>query len=227
MIKNLNDIRSLQPITCNSSMQRVFDYIRGKTLDSSGLQFSSQIPEVTIVHGWYKDNASNPVYLDNRTSTTYIVGMYINGDVTSCNKNPVENCLCIITLSWDMIPSHQATATATVVGGEVTSINVTNPGLNYTEVPDIIISGVGTGATATATVSTDGLGTITGITVTNSGSGYVQSSTVVMVYFPLSFTVPDSVIDEAMSSLPTKSNILLYAALATVGIGVIYLATRK
>ncbi|WP_292350269.1 PKD domain-containing protein [Methanoregula sp. PtaU1.Bin006] len=44
-----------------------------------------------------------------------------------------------------------ATATATVAGGAVTGITVTNPGTNYTA-PVVIIDGPGTGAAATATL---------------------------------------------------------------------------
>jgi hypothetical protein len=49
-----------------------------------------------------------------------------------------------------------ATATATVVGGEVTAITVTNAGSGYTSAPTVAFTGGsgGTGATATATVST-------------------------------------------------------------------------
>lgn len=45
-----------------------------------------------------------------------------------------------------------ATGTAVVTAGEVTSITITNPGSGYTNAPTIVISGDGTGATATATI---------------------------------------------------------------------------
>lgn len=219
-LNNLNQLQSLQA-TCNASMQRVFNYIQGKTLDTSSLTFSNQIPINAVVHGWYKDSNSNPVYIDNRTSPEYIIGIGINGfeNNQSCTKNPVEDCLCIMTLALDMNP-----ATATVTNGVVTAITITNGGSGYTEVPDINIYGEGIGAIATATISG---GAVTSITVTNGGTGYVQATTNVVVYPPFSLTVPDAVVDEAMSSLPTKSNILLYAGIAAVGIGILYLATRK
>lgn len=51
----------------------------------------------------------------------------------------------------------QATATATIVGGEVTAITVTNPGTGYSSAPTVTITPAtgdttGTGATATATI---------------------------------------------------------------------------
>lgn len=51
----------------------------------------------------------------------------------------------------------QATATANVTGGVVTSITVTNPGSGYASAPTVTITGPGTGATATATVSQAGV----------------------------------------------------------------------
>lgn len=47
----------------------------------------------------------------------------------------------------------QATATATVVAGEVTAINVTNPGTGYVNIPIITITGDGAGAIATGNLS--------------------------------------------------------------------------
>ena len=54
----------------------------------------------------------------------------------------------------------------------VESINIINPGFGYTEVPNIVITGDGSGATAKATVVN---GSITKITVTNSGNNYTQA----------------------------------------------------
>ena len=45
-----------------------------------------------------------------------------------------------------------ATGIATVVGGAVTDITVTDPGTGYTAAPTVTIGGDGTGATATATL---------------------------------------------------------------------------
>ncbi len=63
-----------------------------------------------------------------------------------------------------------ATAEATVVGGVITAISVTNRGSLYATAPGVTITGGGgSGASATATVLD---GAVTGITVTAGGSGY-------------------------------------------------------
>src|SRR5215467_13750517 len=69
-----------------------------------------------------------------------------------------------------------ATATATISGGTVTGISITNPGSGYTSPPTITFTGGGIGgATATATISG---GTVTGISITNPGSGYTSPPTI-------------------------------------------------
>ncbi|HZL65511.1 MAG TPA: hypothetical protein VFD50_11290 [Thermoleophilia bacterium] len=65
------------------------------------------------------------------------------------------------------------TAVATVTGGVVSSITITNPGIGYTTAPTITISGGGatTDATATATVVGN---EINAIAVTTGGAGYTS-----------------------------------------------------
>lgn len=60
--------------------------------------------------------------------------------------------------------------------GPITTITVTNGGLGYTSPTIIITGGMGTGATATATIGLGGA--ITAITVTNPGSNYSPPLTV-------------------------------------------------
>ncbi len=101
--------------------------------------------------------------------------------------------------SGDSVGEYGAQAAATVSGGIVTGIAVTNPGggvpfsstsvsfgttqgvtaAYYTTVPNVTISGGGgAGATATATLSAGTVGYITGFTITNAGSGYTSAPTV-------------------------------------------------
>ena len=80
---------------------------------------------------------------------------------------------------------YRAAATATVSGGAVTAITVTDGGEHYKSAlpPTVTITGGGgSGATATATV--DSLGLVTAITITNGGSGYTSAPTVVIDYSP-------------------------------------------
>lgn len=61
-----------------------------------------------------------------------------------------------------------ATATATVSGGKVTAVTVTEGGTGYTEAPEVVfIGGGGSGAAATATV---GSGAVTAIALSASSS---------------------------------------------------------
>ena len=73
-------------------------------------------------------------------------------------------------------PGSQATATATIVAGEITEINVTFGGYGYTAAPvvEIFDTGTGTGATARASVSN---GEVTSILVTDGGSDYDSLTT--------------------------------------------------
>ncbi|MDN3694724.1 hypothetical protein QWZ06_21880 [Chryseobacterium tructae] len=74
-----------------------------------------------------------------------------------------------------------ATATATISGGAINGVTITNGGSGYTTAPTInfygggsIVNG-GTKARATANLTN---GTITSITINNGGSGYTSTPTV-------------------------------------------------
>jgi hypothetical protein len=82
--------------------------------------------------------------------------------------------------------SVQATATATVTSGFVTSISVTNGGSGYTSAPSVEISGGG-GSGALATASLSG-GAVSGITVNNAGSGYTSIPDVLVAAPPATYT---------------------------------------
>ena len=85
------------------------------------------------------------------------------------------------------VASSPASASATVIGGEVTAITLTNGGAGYTSIPNVTINGNGSGATATATLTGD---VVTAITVTNPGTGYTTPPTVTigLPYTPASAT---------------------------------------
>jgi hypothetical protein len=73
----------------------------------------------------------------------------------------------------------QATATATVTANVVTSISLTNAGSGYTTAPTVTFAGVGTNATAIASVVTFKTGTVSAV-VTNGGSGYTNAANTVV-----------------------------------------------
>ncbi len=82
--------------------------------------------------------------------------------------------------------NRQATATANLTSGFVTSITVVNGGNGYTTAPIVTITGGGgSGATATASVSG---GAVTSISVNNAGSGYTNAPTVLIAPPPPSIT---------------------------------------
>lgn len=82
---------------------------------------------------------------------------------------------CIVSdpshyLDYAVIFNGGSTASASVAGGAVTGITVTNTFAWYATAPTVTISGNGSGATAVATIDSDGH--LTGVQVTNGGSGY-------------------------------------------------------
>ena len=82
--------------------------------------------------------------------------------------------------------NHQATATAVVNSGFITSYIVSSGGSGYTASPTVTISDVsGSGAVATANVSG---GVVTSITVNNVGSGYSSTPTVTIAPPPANIT---------------------------------------
>ena len=72
-------------------------------------------------------------------------------------------------------PGVGAEATATISGGIVTSIAVSNGGLQYTAAPSVVLSGAGsgTGFVGRAVVSD---GVVTSIVIENGGTGYTDGS---------------------------------------------------
>jgi len=77
--------------------------------------------------------------------------------------------------SFETLKTFSTNTTRNPTGG-VTSITITNSGINYATAPTVnIVSDTGTGATAVATVVG---GHVNSITVTNRGTGYVTSPTI-------------------------------------------------
>ena len=69
--------------------------------------------------------------------------------------------------------SFQFDTQDTAVDGELNNILITSAGANYSTAPTVTITGDGTGATATASISGN---TLNAITITNGGNGYTNAT---------------------------------------------------
>ena len=95
---------------------------------------------------------------------------------SSANPAPESGKYTIIIPPPTQEPLTPATATASVAGGKITAITLSNYGTGYTNLPSVSISGTaGKGATARAYVTSQ---EVTRIVVTNGGSGYSGPITV-------------------------------------------------
>jgi len=118
---------------------------------------------------------------------------------------------------WSSSNASASAGTITVSGGAVTAIAVGAGGSGYTTAPTVFISGgVGSGATATATIN--GSGTVTAITVTSGGTGYTNNTGVGVTFIGNNGISPDSdsgfecdADDNTSNNLP-KSHPIIYNA---------------
>jgi len=69
--------------------------------------------------------------------------------------------------------SQRATVTAVIAFGFVVNASIDNPGSGYTDVPEVIITGDGTGAIAHAEIQG---GAVSAIVIENAGSGYTTAN---------------------------------------------------
>ena len=72
----------------------------------------------------------------------------------------------------DVALINQWSVQTNAVDGAIYNVKITNGGTGYTSAPTVSIVGDGTGATATATISS---GAITDITITDPGTGYTKA----------------------------------------------------
>jgi len=143
----------------------------------------------------------------NASKPHYYAGIFINGGLvnkstienniirnmnyTSTNSNPwdgifinsgnvdvIGNTIGAETGTGSIIiTTPAASATATMVGGIITAINLVGGGSGYTSAPSITFSTAGSSVSATATATLTG-DVVTSITVDNGGTGYTGTPTV-------------------------------------------------
>jgi len=111
-------------------------------------------------------------------------------------------------------PGAQATATATVVGGEITGITVVSGGYDYNAAPEVqIFDPIGTGAEARAVVSE---GKVTSIVVTSGGSNYTGTNTTINLSTD---NLRTFIVERGASSDPENIRAYLDRSLALVSSG--------
>jgi hypothetical protein len=136
------------------------------------------------------DGTAYQVELDNGAVTTIssVVGTFypnsaaLNNPLPQCVQNGRSGIIIVNTppsgngyYYWDGVNLYQ--------GGTLAPMpTITNPGSGYDTPPTVTFTGgSGHGASATATIGSDG--TVTGVNVTNPGSGYLVSDTPPTVVF--------------------------------------------
>jgi hypothetical protein len=107
------------------------------------------------------ENNDGNLYL--RTSPGYLITPQFS--TISGNQTDFGNMIVLQVI--------EATASASILAGVVNAIVLEKTGANYIEVPEVLITGDGTGATAIATIAG---GEVTGITILNGGTGYTAAT---------------------------------------------------
>jgi hypothetical protein len=103
-------------------------------------------------------------------------GIRINDGNVNVNGNTIGKDILL------HCPVVKATATATVSGGVVTSISLTNAGLGYTNAPLVTVNGGGGSNCALTAVVTNGQ---VGLSIANGGLGYTSAPTITINGSPI------------------------------------------
>lgn len=122
--------------------------------------------EVKVQKKFYP-NLTTPTTYNLYYGTKLKKGMFesgVNSTPSFQLRNPLNLAQTIDGVFLEEVPSST---------GGVESISILNPGFSYQVAPTVTIKGDGTGATAIATLNTNG--TIKSVKVTNSGSGYTSA----------------------------------------------------
>jgi hypothetical protein len=107
----------------------------------------------------------------------YAQGSYFDGeldDVRAYNRALSGTEVAALFNYERTAPFRTAIATLQIANGFVIGAKVTDGGIGYKNIPNVMINGLGSGASAIASVAN---GVVTGITVINAGHGYDLTST--------------------------------------------------
>jgi FtsP/CotA-like multicopper oxidase with cupredoxin domain len=153
-----------------------------QTLNLSGAGTGIAQIRTTLPGAGYTTAPTVMVISNTGTGCIATAGLNPCGGVTLLTAGAGYTTPPTITISAPGGTGTTATALATVSGGQVTAINMVEPGSGYstTVAPTVTITGGGgAGATASAFVATAGL--VGSIKVTTPGSGYVRQPMVYLV----------------------------------------------
>lgn len=133
---------------------------------------------IGVEMAWFRDCVFREVTVLDPSESGFDLRSSKNGTAfdTPCVKNVMERC--VVFAQGDITTAQGANAEAgsvTITGDAITAIAVSAGGSGYSSsnLPEIVIEGDGTGATATAVVTGDA---VTGITVNSGGSGYTTAT---------------------------------------------------
>jgi fibronectin-binding autotransporter adhesin len=163
-ISNTNNFTANGDVTLSASSNAPF----------TGIDINSLTNKNTTVIAFNKNVISNNNFTIYNLGSSSSSGaqFYINKDALDLGTTGL-----IFSVQCNFNAYAGAAANATVSGGILTAITVTNPGFGYISAPTVTLSGGGgTGATATANIGLNGQ--ITSINITNAGTGYTSSPTV-------------------------------------------------
>jgi hypothetical protein len=105
-------------------------------------------------------------------------GIFTGQSISKIVVSPTNpNTLYVAVTAGGVNGVATAAGTATVAGGLVTSVNMTNAGGGYTSAPVVTLTGGG-GVGATAAAVLNGGGQVTSIVITSGGTGYTSAPTV-------------------------------------------------
>jgi hypothetical protein len=137
----------------------------------------------------YEFKLTSPYNLDN---VTLINDFYIGDKISNPSDifvKPDESTFFICGGTENRVFQYEATslakAIASLTNGTVTNINITQPGIGYTETPIVTVAPSQFSVQATAVANVTG-GIVTSITLTNGGSGYIFNPSVSITPAPIS-----------------------------------------